>query len=682
MTISEKITTQHLSRTAIIYVRQSSPHQVLTHQESRRLQYDLRQRALSLGWREDNIEVIDEDLGLTAAIPHLRGAFNQLAAKVMIGQVGIILSTEVTRLSRNCTDWYPLLDACGYTGCLIADGDGIYDPATINDRLLLGLKGTLSEMELHLLRTRMRAALLNKAARGDLQLQLPIGLTRDQLGRVEKHPNREVQQRIALVFQTFLERRTASQVLKYFHQHQLSLPRRDRFGDLIWRPPSINAIIDILKNPAYAGAFVYGRTATAPRTPAAPRPAVKRLPIEQWKIRLNDKYPAYVSWENFEKIQAMLRDNHAEYEHNKTRGVPRAGQSLLHGLLYCGACGHKMLVEYRHDIQYLCDYIRQKHGGARCQTIPAAAVDDAVVEAFLQAISPIELDIYARALAAHQQSEEQARQAQQQQIERLRYQAEIARRQFNRVDPDNRLVAAELEARWEAALRELKQAETKAAQATQKSGAPAALSGELKAAFTWLGETLPRIWNQDLLSQEQRKALLRCLIEKIVLHRVAPDRAQIRIVWIGGETTTRERPLRVSSFAHLSTADEMEKLIVKLAAEGVGDEEIADQLTAQGHRSPKQPYVLASTVKTIRLKHGITQAHRQSRPRQIDGHLTVPQLAKALKLPAQYLYDRIHNGTIEIAKDQATGLYLFPNQPTTIRQFKQLIAGRLQNLRF
>ncbi|MCI0524659.1 MAG: recombinase family protein [Acidobacteria bacterium] len=681
MPTSEKITIRHLSRKAIIYVRQSSPNQVLTHQESSRLQYALRQRALNLGWRTDDIEVLDGDSGRTAAIPQSRDTFKELAAKVALGQVGIIFSTEVTRLSRNCSDWYPLLDVCGYQACLIADGDGIYDPGTINDRLLLGLKGTLSEMELHLIRTRMRTALLNKAERGELALQLPIGLVRDQLGRVEKNPNREVQQRIQLVFETFLEQRTASKVLKYLNQQNLSLPRRDRFGDLSWLPPSINAIIAILKNPAYAGAFVYGRTATAPRTPSAPRQTVKRLPIEEWKIRLNDKYPPYISWKNFEKIQAMLRDNHAEYERKKTRGVPRAGQSLLQGILYCGACGHKMLVEYRHGIQYLCAYIQLKHGGSRCQIMAANSIDHAVVEAFFQAISPVEVDLYSAALARHQQDEERARLACEQQLQRLRYEAEIARRQFNRVDPDNRLVASELEARWEAALRELKQAETLAEPASQEHISSFSLSPELRAALTSIGESLPRIWEQDLLSFEQKKALLRSLIEKVVLHRSAPDRAQIRIVWIGGETTTLAAPLLVNNFASLSTAGEMEKLIVKLATDGVCDEEIAEQLTEQGHRSPRQRIVLPSTVKTIRLKNGILQ-RKQSHPREIEGFLTVPQLAEALKVSVQYIYDRIHNGTIEIAKDTATGLYLFPNQPTTIKQFKQLIAGRFQNLRF
>jgi DNA invertase Pin-like site-specific DNA recombinase len=682
MPTSELVTNQHLTRKAIIYIRQSTPHQVLTNQESLKLQYALRQRALHLGWREPDIEIIDADLGLTAAVAQHREGFKELAAKVTLGQVGIILSSEVTRLARNLSDWYPLLDICGFKGCLIADSDGIYDPATPNGRLLLGLKGTLSEMELHTIKARMHAGLLNKAARGDLALQLPIGLFRDELERVLKHPSREVQDRIALVFQSFLERRTASKVLQYFNQQQLLLPRRDRFGDLLWRPPTVSAILSILKNPAYAGAFVYGRTRSLPRGLSAHKSSLKRLPMEDWKIRVNDKYPAYVSWETFEKIQAMLRQNHAEYDRNKTRGVPRAGQALLHGLLYCGECGHKMMVQYHHNSFYLCNHLRQQYGVPVCQNIPGDPVDRAVIAAFFEALSPIELDVYSRAMAAHKQSLDQASQARQQQIERLRYLAALAQRQFNRVDPDNRLVAAELEARWEAALRELKQAEEAAAQANQNIVVPFTLTAELKAAFTSIGQKLPQIWDQDLLSREQKKALLRCLIDKIVLHRIAPDRAQGRIVWVGGETTTLLIPIQVKRFAALSGAREMEQMILKLATEGISDEEIAHQLTARGHRSPMHPHVLPSTVKTIRLKHGIMLKRHQSHPRRIKGFLTVPQIAKELGIEVHYIYDRIHNGTIEIVKDPATRLYLFPDRPTTIKQFRRLIDGRLQNLRF
>jgi DNA invertase Pin-like site-specific DNA recombinase len=682
MPISELISNHHLSRKAIIYIRQSTPHQVLSNQESLNLQYALKQRALHLGWPDEGIEIIDTDLGLTGATAQHRQGFQQLLTQVTLGQIGIILSSEVTRLSRNCSDWYPLLDICGFKGCLIADREGIYDPATANGRLLLGLKGTLSEMELHTIRARMHAGLLNKAERGELALPLPVGLVRDELGRVNKHPDREVQQRLALVFETFLQRRTASKVLQHFNQHHLTLPRRDRFGDLIWKPPTVSAIIAILKNPAYAGAFVYGRTRHTPRRLSPVRSQSKRLPVEEWKIRVNDKYPAYISWETFEKIKAMLRDNYAEYDRNKTRGVPRAGQALLHGLLYCGECGHKMMVQYKHNTFYLCNALRQQYGVPVCQNIPGDRVDQAVIAAFFQALSPIELDVYAQAMSAHKQSLAQADHARQQQIERLRYQAALAQRQYNQVDPDNRLVAAELEARWESALRELNQAEAAAANDPRVVVVPFTLTAELKAAFTSIGEKLPQIWDQDLLAREHKKALLRCLIDKIALHRIARDQVQARIIWVGGETTKLLIAVQCHSFAALSEAAEMENLILKLAAEGVADEEIATRLTAQGYRSPMSQTVLTSTVRIIRLKHGMMRKRSQSHPRHITGYLTVTQIAAAVGLSHHYIYDRIHNGTIEVVKDQATGLFLFPDQPATLELFRQLKSGHLKKLRF
>jgi DNA invertase Pin-like site-specific DNA recombinase len=362
---SELVTPQHLARKAIIYIRQSSPHQVLSNQESLRLQYALEQRALSLGWRPEDIEIIDADLGLTGASAQHREGFKELVSQVTLGQVGIILSSEVTRLSRNCSDWYPLLDLCGYKNCLIADGDGVYDPATPNGRLLLGLKGQLSELELHTIRARMTAGLLNKAKRGELALKLPVGLVREDSGKVVKDPNREIQERIDLIFSTFLRLKSASKVLRFFNDHALLIPRRDRFGDLVWKKPTVAAIIDTLKNPAYAGAFVYGRTRTI-RDPSG-KVTQKRLPMDQWRICVKDKYPTYIGWETFEKIQAMLRDNYAEYDRNKSRGVPRPGSALLHGILYCGECGHKMVVQYKGGTCYLCNCLHQQYGVPVCQ---------------------------------------------------------------------------------------------------------------------------------------------------------------------------------------------------------------------------------------------------------------------------------------------------------------------------
>ena len=682
MITSELITASHRARKALIYIRQSTPHQVLTNQESLTLQYALQQRALALGWQPDLIEIIDADLGLSGAAADLREGFKEVVAQVTLGQAGIILSSEVTRLSRNCTDWYPLLDICGYKHCLIADRDGIYDPGSTNGRLLLGLKAQLSELELHTIRARMTAGILNKAQRGDLALSLPVGLLRTHNEQVVKDPHREVQDRLDLVFNTFLRLKSANKVLRFCNEHDLRLPRRDRFGDLLWKKPTVSAILSILKNPAYAGAFVYGRTRTT--RDMTGKASTRRLPMEQWKIIIKDKYPAYISWDAFECIQAMLKDNYAEYDRNKSRGVPRPGAVLLHGIVYCGECGHKMLVQYKGGNQYHCNYLRQSHGVAVCQRIPADPIDKQVVQAFFQALSPLELNAYEQALKAHSELDQKIQQAQEQQLKRLRYEAALAQRQYNQVDPDYRLVAAELERRWEAALLALKQAENAIALEQEAAATPTSLPPELKAAFTVISQKLPHIWEQEkILSTPHKKALLRCLIDKVVIHRIANDQVQTRIVWQGGATTTFNVPVTVGSFSDLSSAAEMEQIIIDFSRQGKTDKAIANHLTLLGFRSPMNTeLVLPSTVKTIRLKHRILQNRSQSHPRQIPGHLTIPQLANIFDVSPSWFYDRINNGRIQIAKDEKTGLYLFPDHPETLEKLKQFKSGILKNLRF
>jgi DNA invertase Pin-like site-specific DNA recombinase len=670
---AEVITPAHRTRKAIIYIRQSTPHQALSHQESLRLQYALTERARDLGWSAESIEVIDAAVGQSARSTSQREGFNILVGQVTLGQVGIILSYDVTRLSRNCSDWYPLLDLCGYKGCVIADIDGVYDPATANGRLLLGLKGTLSEWELHTIRARMTAGLLNKAARGDLALTLPTGFERDAQGQVHKDPHLEVQSRLTLVFDTFLQQRSASKVLAFFNAQGLRLPRRDCFGEVVWKRPTVAAILSILKHPAYAGTFTYGRTRTLHPGTRPGRPVTKRLAMTQWRMQVPDKYPAYISWATFEQIQTMLRDNHAEYDRNKTRGIPRPGKALLHGLVYCGACGHKMVVQYKGGTEYLCNYLRQQYRVPVCQYVPADAVDARVVEAFFAALSPIELDVYTQAMAVQRQQNERLEAAHRQQLERLRYEAALCERQFRRVDPDNRLVTAELERRWEAALRALTTAEAAYAQRVRGLHTTQdALSPELRAAFLDIGRTLPALWPTEVLSQPQRKALLRCLIEKVVVLRSPRDEVQTRIVWKGGATTTLRVPVTVGAFADLQGAAAMEQQIRTLFAAGHTDDAIAAQLTQQGYRSPQRSSVLPSTVQTIRLKHGLMQRRHQSHPRRKAGYLTIPQLATCLGISKYWLHDRIQNGRIQIAKDLAMGVYLFPDHPTTLAQLRQL----------
>jgi DNA invertase Pin-like site-specific DNA recombinase len=682
MSMPETIQPEHLSRLAVVYVRQSSPHQALANQESLKLQYDLRNKAETAGWPSSHIRVIDTDLGRTARSSAGRPGFQELVALVNQEQVGIIFAYDVTRLARNCTDWYQLLDLCGWRRCLVGDQDGIYDPATPNGRLILGLTGLISELELHTLRARLTAGLLNKARRGELAKPLPIGLVRDTLGRVLKHPDVEVQGRLNLVFATFLQVRAACRVVRHFDERELLLPRRNPFGDVTWRQPTVPAVLSILKNPAYAGAFVYGRTRTVPRAGAPHEQTQKTLPMEQWKIRIPDKYPAYIDWPTFETIQAMLRDNHSEYDRNQTRGVPRPGKALLHGIVCCGECGHKMVVQYKKGTRYLCNYLRQQNQVPVCQNLPADPIDDWVVQAFFDVLGPAEMDLYGKAVAALLQDQEQVRQAQQQQLERLRYQAQLAERQYNQTDPDNRLVAAELERRWEAALRELKDAEEKLQHLQQQPRLPETLSPEEKEAFRQAGKKIPQLWQQGRLSPQQKKAFLRCLIDKVVVRRAAPDTLQIRIVWRGGDVTATALPVTVGSLARLSFADDMEREILDLAKQGKSDEDIATLLSRKGYRSPKHDAVLVSTVRIVRLRHRLFRKRSQSHPRHVAGYLTLPQLADRLGIKPGWVYHQIDNGTIEVARDPETNLYLFPDKPQTITQFQQLRAGTLQKLRF
>lgn len=680
MNTSELVQAHHLSRLAVIYIRQSNPHQVLTHQESRRLQHALRQRAEQLGWSPHNIVVIEADLGHTGRTTEGRSGFQDLVTRVSTDQVGIILSYEVTRLARNCTDWYPLLDVCGFRHCLIADCDGVYDPGTVNGRLLLGLKGQISELELHTLRNRLHAALVQKAQRGELAQSLPAGLIRDEARVVRKDPHQEIQGRIALVFASFHEQRSLTKVVRCLRQQGLRIPRKHGSEEIVWRMPTTASVAAILQNPAYAGAYVRGRTQTYWKNG---KQLQKRLPMAQWKICLRDKYPAYISWERFEKIQAMLQDNYSAYDRNRSRGVPRPGKALLHGIVYCGQCGHKMVVQYKGGTQYLCTYLRGQYQVPVCQRLRADAIDHWVVEQFFAAFSATELDLYALALQKTEQEHQQLQKAHQQQLQRLRYEAQLAERQFHRADPDNRLVTGELERRWEQALRALQEAEEAWQRQQAQPPAEATLEPQLRQALEQAGCRLPELWARaDFFSQAQRKALLRCLIDKVVIQRSAPDTLQVRIVWRGGDTTSTALPVTVGSLARLTAGPQLQKEIIKLAKQGKADAAIAALLTREGYRSPKHATVLPSTVRSIRLRHRLLAKRSQAHPRCVPGSLTVPQLARRLKITRYWIYDRIHNGTIQVKRDPQTNLYLFPDKPKTITLFQQLRAAKLHKLRF
>lgn len=677
---SDLVKAHHLCRKAAIYIRQSSPHQVLTNQESLRLQYALRQRAVNFGWDEGSVEVIDADLGQSGSSIINRTGFKDVIARVTLGEVGIILSYEVTRLARNCSDWYPLLDLCGYRQCLIADRDGVYDPGSANGRLLLGLKGTISEVELHTMRGRLSAGLLNKAERGELALLLPAGLERTNNNVVMKDPSLEVQGRIAMVFSLFLELGSVGKVVRSFRARGLTLPRRNRFGDIAWRAPTASMLSDVLKNPAYAGAFVYGRTRSRHATYPNGKLMTARCPMTEWKVVVKSRYPAFIDWDEFERIQAMLSDNYAEYRRNQTRGAPRDGAAALQGIVWCGCCGRKMAVQYKDSNRYVCNSAASHGGGSLCQHLPADPIDARVVAAFFAAVGPAELESWTRAREARKQANADLDRAEAQQIERLRYQCLLAERQYNRVDPDNRLIAAELERRWEMALRELRQAEDALAQHRAASAPPEHLTAEEREAFLTTGAQLPELWQRPDMPWAQKKALLRCLIDKVVLQRVVRDRITVRIVWKGGEVTELEVEPKVHTLSALSRGSEMEAQLLKWAREGVADAEIADRLTKDGHRSARCSYVPVTTVRVVRQRHRIL---RQATPKRIfrpTGWLTVTELADLLQVARCWIDRRIRNGTIAITRDFIDKRFLFPNTEETLAGMQELKAGKSHHI--
>jgi DNA invertase Pin-like site-specific DNA recombinase len=678
---SELVTPTHLARKAVVYIRQSTPHQIVSNQESLRLQYALCQRARELGWHDADIAVIDADLGLSGASAAQRNGFKELVGRVGLSEVGLILSIDVTRLARNCSDWYPLLDICGLRGCLIADRDGVYDPGSANGRLLLGLKGTISELELHTIRSRLTAGLLAKAERGDLALTLPIGLVRDPSGIVVKDPNIEVQERLGLVFHTFLKFRTVAKVMRVLNERGLDLPRRDRQGDLRWTRATVSAVSGILQNPAYAGAFVYGRTRLRSVARDGGSPEKVPRPIEDWRIVVKDRYPAYIDWPVYEKIRSIIQDNRAEYMRLKTRGSPRDGGLLLHGIAWCARCGHKMYVRYKGGGEYVCNHLRSHKGLPTCQHVRASQVDAAVADAFLTALAPAELDALSRASRARQQIDTALRASAERQLERKRYAAALAERQFNRVDPDNRLVAGELERRWEAALNEVRLAEEELA----RQSAPQPLSQmtigkTLNSKIVVLAGRLPQIWADPATTAGQRKALLRCLVEKVVLDRGERDIARVRIVWRGGAVSELDVKMKVNALARLTRGAEMRERLLDLARAGLPDTEIAAILTAEGHRSPNCPEkVFPITVQRIRLGAGLTVAKQRTRWNHDPGLLSATELAAKLNIPVNWLYVQIRQKRLLMDR-QPSGAYLFENTASVIDGVRNLRSHAVRHL--
>lgn len=617
-----KIQPRHLASAAIIYVRQSHPSQVQRHPESARRQYGLVTRAQALGWPVDQITVIDADQGKSAAgsaAAHERDGFAQLVSAVGLGEVGIILALEVSRLARNSAEWYRLLELAALAGVLIADDATVYDPRLFNDRLLLGLRGTVSEIELHCIQERLRGARRSKAERGELRLRLPAGYVYGSDGRVEFDPDEAVQAAVRVIFEQFRRRGSASAVLHFCTEHALLLPRQRWLAQtpagIRWLRATYQAILGILTNPFYAGAYVYGYRRTTPATLAA-APVRRRYNLDGVEVLLKDHHPAYLSWEQYERNGAQLRDNASRYA---SHGAPRRGSALLQGLVVCGRCGCRMQVYYDSArAVYICNSRHQLYGEPICQSLASPHVDEAVSAAFLAVIQPAEIEAALAVAAAAEHDRALVEQQWQYRLERARYEVERAQRQYDLVEPENRLVARELERRWNEQLRALTELEA-AHQRELGRGLTAASAAE-RAALARLVEDLPGLWASLATLPEERKRLLRCLVQHVILTRDArPHRTggitHVRIEWRGGAWTDL-RVQRPSVGDHTRTAAAVLERVRTLVGNQETDEQIAAILNAEGATTSKGLPWTAARVQTRRAYFGITRGQADAASRQ------------------------------------------------------------------
>jgi len=626
----QKVQASHLKRNAYVYVRQSTPRQVLENTESTKRQYGLRQRAVALGWAEERVIVIDSDLGQSAAASDREG-FQHLVAEVGMGHAGIVLGLEVSRLARNSMDWHRLLEICALTGALISDEDGVYDPAHFNDRLLLGLKGTMSEAELHVLRARLQGGILNKARRGELEMQPPVGLVYNSEGALVLDPDRQVQHCLKWLFATFARTGSACATVKAARQEHLAFPRRcgrgARKGELLWSGLDHSQVLRTLHNPRYAGAFVYGRYRT--RRSVDGRTRVQRTPRDEWVTLIPDAHAGYISWDEYERNEQRLHESAQAIGGDRRRGPPREGPALLQGLVLCGRCGMRMTVRYHSRQGRLCpEYICQRegieHGEAVCQRVPGAGVDQAIGVMLVDAVNPVALEVTLAVQRELQSRFDEADRLRHAQVERAQYESELAQRRYMRVDPDNRLVADSLEAHWNEKLRALSAAHEEYTRCREQD--TRVLTDEQRSAILALASDFPRLWSDPSTTDRDRKRMVRLLLEDVTLNRDEQISMQIRFK--GGAHRTLHLPLPLRNWQqHVTPSAVIDEIDDLLGDHTV--KQIAAILNSRGMMpgagASFNPKLVARLVRAYQLKP------RYDRLRE-RGLLTLQEMVDALQV--------------------------------------------------
>jgi DNA invertase Pin-like site-specific DNA recombinase len=634
-TAHEKVNAGHLKRNAYLYVRQSTLRQVLENTESTIRQYDLRQRAVALGWPIERIIVIDSDLGHSAATAADREGFQKLVTEVSLEKAGIVLGLEVSRLARNSTDWHRLLEICALTDTLILDEDGLYDPRHFNDRLLLGLKGAMSEAELHVIRARLQGGIWNKARRGELQCPLPVGLVYSSEGRPILDPDKQVQESMRFFFDAFRRTGSACAVVKAFRQKQLLFPRRltkgPNKGELFWAELMHSRALCILHNPRYAGAFVFGRSRTRARPDGST--TYTKLPREQWTL-FKDVHPGYISWGQYEENLQRLRENAYANGQDRRKSPPREGPALLQGLVVCGVCGSRMTVRYHtRQTKIVPEYACQRDGADHiilvCQHIVGEHLDQAVGQLLIDTVTPLALEVTLTIQQEMQARLDEVDRLRKKQVERARYEADLAQRRYLHVDPANRLVADSLEADWNNKLRALHAAQEQYAEQCQNDRAQ--ISEQQRARIAALAHDFPRLWQNPKTPDRERKRLVRLLLEDVTLLKNGEITAQVRFK--GGITKTLTVPLPLNAWQQRTTSPDVVREIDRLLDRN-NYPKIASLLNDRGLRSGEGKTFTARIVARVRRRHGLTSRYDRLRK---AGMLTADEMAVMLGITPQWV---------------------------------------------
>jgi DNA invertase Pin-like site-specific DNA recombinase len=678
-----KVTAAHRAKLAYVYIRQSSLQQVLRHGESTDLQYQLVERAVQLGWPADRVQIIDDDLGKSGASAAQRHGFQFLIAEVGLGRVGLVISLDASRLARNNSDWYQLIELCSMFGTLIADGEQLYDPRAYHDRLVLGLSGMMSEAELHHIKMRMHAGERHKAARGELRLLLPVGLVRQRDGTVILNPDAEVQARLRLIFSKFTELGSARAVRNYLARAQLRVPSRPVYGpaphNTVWNPPRASTILRILHNPAYAGAYVYGQQGLDPvrHAPGKPRSGVVRRPMAQWTVCLQGSYPAYISWETYLANQARLQTNQNAYG-TGGQGVPRDGKALLQGIVRCGRCGRRMSLRYsgpqgEHPV-YRCGVDAQEYGGSHCQEVRALGVDAAVERLVLEALAPERITLALDALEQWDLERQALERQWQFRLERARYDALRAQRQYDAVEPENRLVARALEQHWEDTLRAVETTERDYA-AWQRDH-QTTMTPQERHEIVAIGTDLPRVWHAETTTNADRKHLLRLVVKEVLVdQKRLRGKVWFQINWHTGASTTHDLRRHAVSYQESSDGDQVQARIHRLHAHQQTDRQIAVVLNAEGYRTTYGQPFHAKAVWYLRKRWGLPNVKAggltEDRLRWEDGTYTIRGVVDAVGVTKSTVHIWLQQGRISGTQ---LGAYMLWRIPLTAEQIGTLRA--------